>query len=322
MAITSGFFDSIDGDRLYSAEQITKYFDGLVSDGVYESVGDKFAVSAGTDGMTVTVGSGRAIIRSHWVNSDSSAVLTLDPADARLNRTDFIVLRLDRANRTIELAVKKGAASTGDPGIAPPIRTASVWELYLAAVRINKGAQTPTYITDMRPSSYCGWVTGVVQQVDTSTLFTQWELAYSRMYEQFAAFMTSSAAEYNAWFSQLTHDLAVQAALKKQEITVDITEKTISVKIDIKGYDPSLDYLSVYINGKYIPAEDYSIFPAGDRYDFTLLTDWIYPGDRVSFVVLKNDIGGTAGVPVGISVTSTHGAVGVGGLTEVIEEEL
>ena len=62
MAITYGFFNAIkqsDGtyDRTYNADQMSTYFEGLVSDGVYESVDDAMQVLAGT-GMQVQVGAG------------------------------------------------------------------------------------------------------------------------------------------------------------------------------------------------------------------------------------------------------------------------
>lgn len=40
MAVTYGFFNSVNGDRKYNADQMSSYFDGLVTDGVYEKIGD------------------------------------------------------------------------------------------------------------------------------------------------------------------------------------------------------------------------------------------------------------------------------------------
>ena len=44
--LTSGFFNSVDGDRKYNAEQMSQMFEGLIGDGIFESVGGKFKVSA------------------------------------------------------------------------------------------------------------------------------------------------------------------------------------------------------------------------------------------------------------------------------------
>ena len=67
MAITYGYFNSVNGDRTYNADQMSEYFDGLVSNGVYESVGGALQVTAGS-GMTVNVASGRGIINCKWLN--------------------------------------------------------------------------------------------------------------------------------------------------------------------------------------------------------------------------------------------------------------
>ena len=41
MSLTGGFFNSKDHDRRYNAESISRLFDGIIEDGVYETYGDK-----------------------------------------------------------------------------------------------------------------------------------------------------------------------------------------------------------------------------------------------------------------------------------------
>ena len=55
MAVTSGFFNSVDGDRKYRAEDFAAIFDGIVEDGIYKGVGTNFAATA-TGGLNVSVG--------------------------------------------------------------------------------------------------------------------------------------------------------------------------------------------------------------------------------------------------------------------------
>ena len=322
MAITSGFFDSDNGDRLYTAEQMTEYFDGLVTDGVYESVGDRFTVTPGESGMTVTVGSGRAIIRSHWIRNSGAAVLSLEPADVQYNRIDYIVLRLDRTARMCELAVKRGNTASGEPAFSEPTRTDTVYELYIAAVRINRGATAPTRITDLRPSQWCGWVTGAVKQVETADLFTQWEAAYARQYAEFDAYMQEKEAAFNAWFASLTHDLTVQAELKEYRNSVQITEQTIGCDIGIPEYDPETDVLYAFVNGKHLQIdEDFSVVISGDAKLFALIGGWLYPGDDVAFSVLKNVVGGGAAPSGQIVIRLSGAAGGIGGQAVVTETE-
>ena len=68
MSITFGFFNSSNGDRKYNADQMSEYFDGLVSNGVYENVGGALQVLA-SQNMEVNVQTGRAIINSKWVKN-------------------------------------------------------------------------------------------------------------------------------------------------------------------------------------------------------------------------------------------------------------
>ena len=57
MALTYGFYNSINHDRRYNATQMSQLFDGIINDGVFANIGTAMVVTAGT-GLTVTVGLG------------------------------------------------------------------------------------------------------------------------------------------------------------------------------------------------------------------------------------------------------------------------
>lgn len=304
MAITSGFFDSVGGDRTYNAEQMSNYFDGLVSDGVYETIGDRFLVSNAHDGMKVNVGSGRAIIRSHWVKNDAAVTLTLDPSDVQYGRYDAVCLRLSTTDRSIVLVVKKGTPSA-NPQLPEITRTSTVYELYLAGVAVTKGATSIGNILDLRPSSNCGWVTGIVQQVDTSDLFDQWNAAYTQMFASFDLYMAQKKAQFDAWFAALTDQLTVECGFIKYENTVELPASTwfnFSVQVGIPEYDQNADALMVYCGGKFwTEGRDYI-----QGYDETFGNRIHYIGDPftttkvtpITFVVFKNLIGKNVMAPV------------------------
>lgn len=299
MAITSGFFDSVDHDRVYNAEQMSTYFDGLVSDGVYENVGDRFLVSPSSSTMAVSVGSGRAIIKCRWIKNDDTAILTLDPADASLNRIDAIVLRLDTSARSITLTVKKGTAVSGQPSLPAITRTETVYELYLASVLIQKGAASPTAVTDLRPSTYCGWVTGIIKQVDTADLFAQWQSAYESQYAAFAAFIAQKEAAFNEWFANLTQTLVVDSTIEKYSNAYLVEGNHMAgyiFDIGIPEFDQDNDILFVYVNGA-----SFTQFDGEENPPFRCfviesnaavsLNKSVMDGDELSFVVLKNIVG-------------------------------
>ena len=157
MAITSGFFNSVDGDRVYNADQMSEYFDGIVANGVAQSVGNGLFVSAAS-GMTVNVLSGRAFINCKWFSSDGPESVTITAANAANPRYTAVVVRLNLTDRVVELATIDGA-----PAASPSYPTIASNELCLAMVYVGAGATSiiQTDITDMRASSLCGYVTGV-----------------------------------------------------------------------------------------------------------------------------------------------------------------
>ena len=302
MAITSGFFNSIDGDRTYNAEEMTTYFDGLVSDGVYENIGDRFLVSENA-GMTVKVGTGRAIILSRWVKNDAQTVLNIDPADVQFGRIDAVTLRLDLDNRFISLYVKKGTPSSS-PSIPEITRNDIVYELFLAAVYVAKNATTPTLITDLRPSIYCGWVTGIIQQVNTADLFDQWNRAYEKQYAEFDAYMNEKMQQFNEWFNSLTRQLIVQTGVTKYEAKNRLPAGVTGCIINIQEYDNEKDVLLVFADGLYCcEGVDYHI---ATFLDLKLVKFYSASSSQrqLTFVCLKNVVGQNV-IGVGDSGLST-----------------
>lgn len=296
MAITSGFFDSVSGDRVYNAEQMSHYFDGLISDGVFESVGNKFAVTTANDGMKVNVASGRAVIKCHWVQNDDTVKLALDAADATNDRIDAIALRLDRESREIALVAKKGTPASSAPQPPDITRTDDVYELYIAIVLIKAGSSRPYQISDTRGTSLCGWVTGLITQVDTATLFEQWLIAYQDQYEKFNTFIQEKTIEFNNWFSALTEQLTVETGLTRYNGEYWIAgDKQGHAAITIRQYVMDEDVLLVYNNGEFLQEDiDYTLYDGGNA-RFILFTDErkekIKHDDRIYYVCLKNQIG-------------------------------
>lgn len=178
MSWNDGFFNSVNGDRVYSADQMSSMFEGLITPGVYESVGNKLAVQPNS-GMTIQINTGRGWFGGRWVANDSEYLITLDPADVTLNRYAAICVRVDT---TVEVRraypyVKYGELATN--AVKPTMeRTADVKEYCLAYVYIPKGinAITASQIEDTRGNTdLCGWVTGLIEQLDSTTLFAQFE---------------------------------------------------------------------------------------------------------------------------------------------------
>lgn len=283
MAITYGYFNSVDGDRKYNADQMSEYFDGLVSNGVYESVGGALQVIAGTD-MSVNVQTGRGIINCKWINNNAVLPLTITQAHAMLDRYTAVVMKLDITNRLMTITTKDGTAASTP--VKPTLQNdATGVELCLAWIYVNAGATTITQdkIEDARPSSDCGWVTGLIEQVDTSTLFLQYQTAYENYYAE----MTE---KFDEWFSTLTDELNVNTYIKcyKKEFTFSTTGSQ-AIPLDMTGYNFAFsDIINVYINGLLSKAGTDYVF---DSVNLTITPTATASGTEVAIEVLKSKVG-------------------------------
>ena len=323
MAITSGFFNSVSGDRLYNAEQMTLYFEGLIGNGIYENIGDKFQVTAG-EGMTVTVGTGRAMIKSRWVKNDAAVTLQIDAASSQYNRYDAIFLRYNANTREIGLVLVKGENTSGVPSSPHYIRTNDIYDLQLAVVKVMKNttAITQDMIVDFRMSALCGFVTGLIKQVDTSTLYDQWQAAYENYYAQTTAaldaYFEAKKAEYETWFASLTQELRVDTTLKSYYNTVAVSgSATSSVMIGISEYDSNADIFFAYANGVYLVGGiDYTVSGTGETAKINL-TKPLTGTNSVNFVVIKPVIGENSdSFMIGQAQGLTNSFFGVQGIAE------
>ena len=157
MAVTYGFFNSVNGDRKYNAEQMSEYFRGIINEGVYQHLDGGLAVTAGT-GLAVNVAAGRAIIQNRWVQNSAAMSLTIAAASETYARKDAVVIRLNWSSRSISIAVKTGTPAASP--VAPSMtRNSTTYEMALAYVNVAANATSVT-VTDKRSdSTVCGWVT-------------------------------------------------------------------------------------------------------------------------------------------------------------------
>jgi hypothetical protein len=157
MAVTYGFFNSVNGDRKYNAEQMSEYFRGIINEGVYQHLDGGLAVTAGT-GLAVNVAAGRAIIQNRWIQNSAAMPLTIAAASETYARKDAVVIRLNWSSRAISIAVKTGTPAASP--VAPSMtRSSTTYEMALAYVNVAANATSVT-VTDKRSdSTVCGWVT-------------------------------------------------------------------------------------------------------------------------------------------------------------------
>lgn len=149
-----GFFDAVVtngvADRTYGADDLNDIFKGVLSDGIYRLYENALNLAVGS-GFSVNVDTGKAIIKDHWYTNTSIKNLVLTNSHGTLNRYSSVVLRYDRTNRTIILAI-----IDGQPAFTPIIpaltQTAEIYEIRLFNIFVTANATTiqAQYITDVR----------------------------------------------------------------------------------------------------------------------------------------------------------------------------
>ena len=258
MAITSGYYNSKGGDRKYNAETMSKYYGGILSRGVLQNYEGKFKVQA-TSGLTVAVQTGKAYFSDgKWIENTAVENLTLDAADIVLDRIDRIVLRKDisEGSRTAVIAIKKGTPAS-NPTWPTLTRNDYIEEMSLCQIRVRKLTETITQadITDERPmSTVCGFVHGLVNQIDTDDIFTQYDEAAKQD-------RVKNQAEFDDWFNDIKETLSSSTLIRSYDSTyITAAENEKVIPVNISQFNKNTDILQVYINGlKLIPGLEYAL---------------------------------------------------------------
>lgn len=217
MAEHYSFFDAqgAEGsyDRIYSSADVAAYFASFIGNGVYASPANQLKVSPANGKMAVSVAPGKAWINGYFYElSDSAKELAIATGNANNPRIDKVVCSLNLSNRLIELKVIQGAASA-KPQPPAHSREDEVFDLVLAEVAVAAGAVelSAEDITDKRPdNTVCGFVTGVVEQIDTTGLFSQYDAEFNSWFEGIQGILDEDTAGNLA--NQIT---AIQEQMKE-----------------------------------------------------------------------------------------------------------
>lgn len=224
MSVSSGFFNSLNGDRKYNAAQMSAIFDGLIIDGVFASIGTAFAVKA-AGGLTVNVGIGKAWFDHTWTVNDSTLPMTAPEAEVLLDRIDAVVLEVNGMesvrNNTIKFV-------KGNPSSAPSRPTLTnegnvhqyplcyIYRKYGTAV-INQADITPMVGTESTP-----FVTGILQTISLDELLGKWQDELDRFTDarskEVDDWIAQEESDFTAWFNKMKADLQQEQTVLDQWI--------------------------------------------------------------------------------------------------------
>lgn len=224
MSVSSGFFNSLNGDRKYNAAQMSAIFDGLIIDGVFASIGTAFAVKA-AGGLTVNVGIGKAWFDHTWTVNDSILPMTAPEAEVLLDRIDAVVLEVNGTESVRENTIK---FVKGNPSSAPSRPTLTnegnvhqyplcyIYRKYGTAV-INQADITPMVGTESTP-----FVTGILQTISLDELLGKWQDELDRFTDarskEVDDWITQEESDFTAWFNKMKADLQQEQTVLDQWI--------------------------------------------------------------------------------------------------------
>lgn len=224
MSLTYGFYNSIDHDRRYTAEQFGSIFDGVINDGVFQNIGELFAVTP-NEGMQILVGTGRAWFNGTWTLNDTKYLLECSESNQIFDRIDLIVLEVNTTSNIRENSLKivEGIASSS------PVRPEIIDDEYVhqhiiaeIRVRANTTEINEADIKNLVGTSECPFVTGILEVNNVDYLYSQWDA-------QFNDWRIEQQNDFENWFQHLQDELDEHQAAHLQMEIDNLSEKLTTV---------------------------------------------------------------------------------------------
>lgn len=199
MAEKSGFFNARETeegiyDREYDAEQFAEYFANFVSNGVYVNPANQLKVvfnNSPDKPFVVVVRKGKAYIDGYWYELTEDMEITIPANTKSYAIKDVVCCTLDKAERKVSIVLEEDVISDY------PTNSDTRHDLVLSTIMVQPNASklNAEDIVDKRPDkTYCGFVTGVIDQIDTTELFNQYDNAFL------------------VWFNEMKDQLSTDAA--------------------------------------------------------------------------------------------------------------
>lgn len=212
--ITSGFYDSVDGDRKYFADQMNMPYKRIVSEGIFgtdntSQKGTDFnpVITNSTD-RTFTISSGMGILNGRWFEMVTTQLFTADVNNTLSDRKDSIIIAVDTATSGREATIEYRLGSGGTPPAL--VNNAGHQELRICNV-IVKSLSTGGGITieDTRATSECPIIVGLLKELSADDFLTQFKNTFNEFQETFETFeetFESFESSYTSWYSDVQND--------------------------------------------------------------------------------------------------------------------
>lgn len=199
MTVTSGFFNSKNHDRLYNAEQLSSIFDGVITDGIFQSIGDAFFVhSLTTSDNTVLVGTGRAWFDHTWTLNDTPYSIVLDPPSTALGRIDAVVIDVDSTESVRKNSIMLIKGTYAETPERPTLIKEPRHNQYpLCYINVPAGSPAPisdANIVNVIGTDACPLITGILDTLDIDMFVNQMESKFDIWFENLQANLDGNIA--------------------------------------------------------------------------------------------------------------------------------
>ena len=251
MAFYSGFFNSKGLDRTYTAEDFTSYLSSIICNGILDTYGQNFKLTAASSGLKVNLGTGKAWIDGHYFINDARYSIDLSSyQDESLPRFVAISILLDvgESVRSVSLEIVPGTPAES-PTLPSLPHDENKTRLLMYAVRLNPGATSLTendwfdYREDKNVCGYCKCILGKCKVTDLMAQMAQ---------------LIAEVQENNETIEELTN--------KVEALEAEVEDIGDIVAVGQCGENV---FYALYSNGKLI------LKGTGDTYDYT----WSLDGD-------------------------------------------
>lgn len=238
--------DSGGYDRTYSSSDLADYFSSFIGNGVFANPANQLKVVAGS-GLDVYVNTGKAFINGYYYSlTEENKKLTIARGDNNYPRLDLVVCSLNHSTRLIEVKVLQGTPAA-TPAAQAITRDESRYDLVLAQISVEAGCTeiSDSMIADTRPDNgLCGFVSGVVEQIDTTDLFKQYESAFTSWFDKAKGQLSGDVA------GNLTNSISTLQESLKTEVS-DREKADATLQASVAANTKSIDNLK-------LDGEDYS----------------------------------------------------------------
>lgn len=243
MSLKCGFYNSENGDREYFNEDLSNYLEGLITDGIFETLGNAMMVQpTSTPSMTVNVGTGRAWFNATWTKIDALYPVGITASDPVQSRIDAICLTVNktRAVRDNYIEVIEGTGAATNPQKPLVEDETNIYRHVLAYVSIPAGATT---IDTAQIENRVGMGSALFSLPlwgnvpTTEQMAAQWEAQFDQM-------MSSDTTEFNDFMDYIHNTFDYDAAGILQ--------------VGVDNFAPAYDPNGTYSDGDY--ALDQNVF--------------------------------------------------------------